>query len=191
LPRKLTYYVGATLDGFIAGSQGEIDFFPIEQDVVEWIAAEYPETLPTHARQALGIDAPNSRFDCVVQGRATYGMGLDEGITSPFAHLDQYVVSSSLGTSPDPAVTVIANDPLGAVKDLKRGDGLGVWLAGGGSVAGQLVSEIDELVVKSYPVAIGSGVPMFRDVSGPVQLELTNTLALPGGTVVSVYSRPD
>ena len=145
--------------------------------------------LATHARRALGVDAANSSFDCVIQGRTTYAIGLDEGITSPFAHLDQHVVSGGLGESPDPAVTVIAEDPLGAVRELKRRDGLGIWLAGGGNLAGQLIDEIDELVVKTYPVVIGSGVPMFRGAERPVQLELTGTMSLPSGTLVSSYSR--
>ena len=37
-----------------------------------WIAEEYPETLPAHVRQHLGIEAGPRHFDTVVMGRATY-----------------------------------------------------------------------------------------------------------------------
>ncbi|MET9406055.1 hypothetical protein ABZX90_09790 [Streptomyces sp. NPDC002935] len=47
-------------------------------------------------------------------GRATYEVGLKDGLTSPYDHLKQYVVSSTL-TSPDPAVTVV-DDPGALVR---------------------------------------------------------------------------
>jgi hypothetical protein len=72
--------------------------------VLESIAEQFPETLPTHVREQLGITAPGTRFDAVVMGRDTYAPALDAGITSPYAHLDQYVVSTTLPTGPDPRV---------------------------------------------------------------------------------------
>lgn len=68
--RTLTYYVAASLDGFIAGPAGEVDAFSFEGGLRDVITSELPETLPVHARAALGIgDAPNRRFDTVVMGR--------------------------------------------------------------------------------------------------------------------------
>jgi hypothetical protein len=43
-----------------------------------------------------------------------YEPALRAGITSPYPHLRQYVVSRSITESPDPAVEIIAGDPLGA-----------------------------------------------------------------------------
>jgi dihydrofolate reductase len=189
MPRTLTYYVGASIDGYIAGPHGEIDLFPVTQDLVDFIAAEFPETLPTHVRAALGIDPPNTRFDTIIQGRATYATALDLGMPSPYAHLRQYVVSGSIRHSPDPAVTMVAAAPATTVRELKNQDGAGIYLAGGGRLASQLLDEIDELIVKVYPVIIGVGVPMFATAQRPTQLTLTRTCALPGGTTILSYAR--
>jgi hypothetical protein len=54
-------------------------------------------TLPTHLREQLGVTAPGRRFDTVVMGRNTYTPALQAGIVSPFAHLDQYMVSTTAG----------------------------------------------------------------------------------------------
>ena len=111
--RKLVYYVGVSLDGRIAGPGGEFDFFPQgdEQQAAAystWVNALYPETVPTAYRAAVGVaDAPNRRFDTVVMGLGTYRPAFDNGITSPYAHLRQYVVSSTLKPDTDPAVTVV------------------------------------------------------------------------------------
>ncbi len=94
--RKLTYFIASTIDGCIAGPSGEFDFYPVTEDLLAFLGSQYPETLPTHGRAALGINGPNRRFDTVVMGRATYDLGLREGITSPYAHLRQYVVYSPI-----------------------------------------------------------------------------------------------
>jgi len=190
MPRMLTYYIGATVDGFIAGPGGEIDFFPATQDVLDFIVDEYPETLPGHVRADLGIDPPNARFDAVIMGRATYTPALDAGITSPYAHLRQWVVTRSITESPDPAVTLVSADPVATVRELKLQDGAGIYLAGGGVLAGQLLDEIDELVVKVYPVVAGAGTPMFSTSLRPTNLTLVQSRRLASGTVIQSYVRP-
>ncbi|MFB7471744.1 dihydrofolate reductase family protein [Kitasatospora sp. NPDC056184] len=190
--RKLTYYVGATIDGFIAAPDGDYRFLMpyVGGDYLSHMCAEYPETVPTPGRAALGIaEAPNQRFDTVVMGRGTYQPGLAVGLTSPYAHLRQIVFSRSLAGSPDPAVEVTAADPLELVRELKRQDGLGIWLCGGGELAGRLLPEIDELIVKQYPVAIGAGVPLFRAGHAPHTFALAGSHGFPNGVTVLTYER--
>ncbi|MER5934262.1 dihydrofolate reductase family protein [Streptomyces sp. NPDC002054] len=190
--RKLTYFVATSVDGFIGGPDGNADFFNqwLDPEYRDWMAAEYPETLPTHVQEFFGIkDLEARRFDAVIQGRGTYEEGLKLGITSPYAHLEQYVVSRSLATSPDPAVELIAGDVVARVRELKAQDGLGIWLCGGADLAGQLVEEIDEFVVKTYPVVAGSGVPMTRAGFGVREVELLGVKGFGGGQVVSTYAR--
>ncbi|GIG60051.1 deaminase [Longispora fulva] len=184
--RKLTYFVGTTVDGFIAGPEDQVDHYVVSPEVVGFLSTEYPETLPTHVRSALGVDAPGTRFDTVVMGRRTYQPGLDAGFTSPYGHLRQYVASSE-AESPDPAVTFTA-DPLATVRALKAEDGAGIWLAGGSGLAGALLSEIDELVVKVYPVVSGTGVPLLSAAFRPSVLRLTGNRQLGDGTVVLSYA---
>jgi dihydrofolate reductase len=185
--RRLTYVAGMTLDGFIAGPGDQVDFFPVTDDLVEFLVAELPETLPSHVRAQMGVDPPNRRFDTGIQGRATYDAALQAGITSPYAHLRQYVVSRTLA-SRDPAVTITA-EPLAEVRRLKADDGLGIWLMGGAQLAGALLPEIDELVVKLYPVTAGTGVPLFNADFAPTSFTLAGSHILPSGTAILTYAR--
>ncbi|CAM5424465.1 deaminase [Streptomyces spiroverticillatus] len=190
--RKLTYYVGMSLDGFIAAPDLSIDAYPISEEFLkDFLVGEYPECLPTHVRTALGADeAPNTHFDTMIQGRTTYQAALDIGITSPYAHLRQYVVSRSLTESPDPAVELISGDLAAKVRELKAEEGgLGIYLGGGGEVAGQLVDEIDELVVKLYPVVLGDGVRVLTAEFGVHHFALDSTRTFDNGTAVLTYSR--
>ncbi|MFQ6395155.1 dihydrofolate reductase family protein [Nocardia sp. KC 131] len=159
--RKLTYYVASTIDGFIASEDGSVDFFPVGGDHGPAIIAQYPETLPTKVREALGIDQRNRYFDTVLMGRKTHDFGVRTGTSSPYAHLRQFVVSTTLPESPDPAVQLIAADPLAKVRELKREDGLGIWLCGGGELAQVLLPEIDQIFLKLYPMVLGQGRPLF------------------------------
>ncbi|MGW5122928.1 dihydrofolate reductase family protein [Streptomyces sp. NPDC004069] len=187
--RRLTYYVAATLDGYIAAPDGTYDFLPFEGEVREAILAEYPETMPAHVRGPFGLtETPHRHFDTVIMGRGTYEPALKAGITSPYAHLEQYVVSRTL-TSPDPEVEVVADDPAALVRDLKKRDGMGIWLAGGGKLAAALRDEIDELIIKRNPVVIGTGIPLFDGPFAPTGFLPTARRHFDSGVSIAMYTR--
>jgi dihydrofolate reductase len=99
--RSLVYFVATTLDGYIAGlDRGDPDLFPFEGPHVADLLAEFPEMTPGHARPALGLNDDNRRFDTIVMGRTTYDIGRAVGLTSPYPHLRQIVVSTSVAASP-------------------------------------------------------------------------------------------
>lgn len=187
--RKLVYYVGTTIDGFIAAPDGNADFFPVTPDVVEFIVGSYPDALPTHIREQLGVDVPNPNFDVGVQGRTTFQPALDIGVTSPFAHLQQIVVSTSMAGSPDPAVEVVSSGIAERIRKLKAEDGKDIYLMGGSRLAGSLLAEIDSLVLKVYPLVAGAGIPLFTTDFSPTAFTLTGTRTLEGGTVILDYDR--
>ncbi|MYR40989.1 dihydrofolate reductase family protein [Streptomyces sp. SID5910] len=193
--RKLTYFIACSIDGFIGGPDGDASFMYrfVDQEFIEFLKAEYPETMATQGRRALGLDdLPNKRFDTVVQGRASYDLALKEGITSPYAHLREYVASRTLDPSPDPNVEIIASDLVGRVRALKAEESpLGIYLCGGSAVAGELIDEVDELVIKTYPVLLGTGMPMFTtgfDVSDFVP-DADAVRVFGNGVVVRTYNR--
>lgn len=187
--RRLTYFVGCSVDGYIADADGSLDaFFPLPDGLLEHLVTHFPQTLPSHVHGQLGITDPQGPFDTVVMGRGTYEPGVEAGVTSPYAHLHQYVFSTTL-TSPDPAVTVIPTDPVQAVRDLKNAPGDGIWLAGGGKLAATLLPEIDELIVKTYPFVLGSGISLFAGPVTPTHLALTDTHTLKSGATLHTYTR--
>lgn len=96
----------------------------------------------------------------MLQGRGSYQVALDQGVTSPYDHMRQYVFSTALRSDIDPNVTVVATDPLATVRELKAEEGgLGICVVGGPTLAGTLLPEIDALMIKRYPIVAGSGKP--------------------------------
>ncbi|MFJ8188877.1 dihydrofolate reductase family protein [Streptomyces sp. NPDC096094] len=191
--RKLTYFIACSIDGFIGGPDGDASFmFPfVDEEFFAFLASEYPETVSTQGRRQLGIDdLPNKRFDTVVQGRASYDLALREGITSPYAHLREYVASRTLTESPDPNVEIIPADLVGRVRELKAEDSaFDIYLCGGSVVAGELIDEIDELVVKTYPVVLGTGMPMFGSGFQISEFVPETVRTFGNGVMVRTYDR--
>jgi len=191
--RKLTYFIACTIDGFIGDPGGDASAMMryADEEFFEYLKTEYPETLPTHGRRALGLDdLPNKRFDTVVQGRASYDLALKEGITSPYAHLRQFVASRTLTESPDPNVEIVSDDLVGRVRELKAEDSpYDIYLCGGSRVAGQLAGEIDEMVIKTYPIVLGTGMPMFTAEFPVLEFALDSTRTFENGAVVRTYAR--
>ncbi|WP_327719334.1 dihydrofolate reductase family protein [Streptomyces sp. NBC_00490] len=191
--RKLTYFIACSIDGFIGDESGDAEFMMpfVDEEFLAFLAAEYPETLATAGRRALGLDGlANKRWDTVVQGRGSYNEGLKQGVTSPYAHLREYVASRTLTESPDPHVEIIADDLVGRVRELKAEEGeLGIYLCGGSRIAGELFDLIDELVIKTYPVTIGSGMPMFGSGFSITEFGLDDVRTFKNGVFVRTYSR--
>ncbi|WP_330182373.1 dihydrofolate reductase family protein [Nocardia sp. NBC_01503] len=190
--RKLTYYVAATIDGFIASEDGSVDFFPVGGDHGPAITAQYPETLPTKVREALGVDRPSVTFDTVIMGRKTHDFGVRTGTSSPYSHLRQFVVSAKLPETPDPDVELISGDPLARVRELKREKGLGIWLCGGGELAQSLLPEIDQIFLKLYPIVLGHGRPLFgagARLPEPTRYRVLTSRIFEDGVAFLKYSR--
>jgi dihydrofolate reductase len=185
--RKLVYFIACTADGFIAREDGGLDFFPMTGDHLPFIAQEYPETISGHLRKHLGVRDEHRHFSSVVMGRHTYEVGSSLGITSPYPHLQQFLVSSTLAESPDVEVQLVRRDPVALVRRLKQESGLDIWLCGGARLAGTLYEEIDELVLKVNPVVLGTGIPLFRDARGVTRLELIDHRTFAGGVAVHRY----
>jgi dihydrofolate reductase len=185
--RNLSYYVAVSIDGYIADPTGGFDAFLMEGDHAPVIFGEYADALPAHVHAAMGTEPPKTRFDTVIMGWNTLTPALDIGIASPYPHLRQ-IVASRRRRDVDPAI-VLTDDPLATVRDLKREEGLDIWLCGGGQLAGTLLPEIDQLILKRNPVIFGSGIPLFGNARyEPRSFALTETRSFESGVTIEQYS---
>jgi dihydrofolate reductase len=185
--RKLIYYVACTVDGFIAREDGSFDCFLTEGEHFDYLFDSFPETVPAHLRGVLGVSAANKHFDAVLMGRRTYEVGLSLGVTSPYPHLRQYLFSRGMKESPAAEVRLVRGGAAAIVRKLKQEPGKDIWLCGGGELAAQLFSEIDELILKVNPVVIGRGVPLFAGAIKPATLEVADRKVFGNGVTVTHY----
>lgn len=185
---ELIYYVAVSIDGYIAAPDGGYDAFLVEGDHVAVYLSDFADALPAHVLGALGMHPPGSRFDTVIQGWASYDVARAAGIERPYAHLSEFVATCSQ-TAPPVGVTFTA-DAVATVRELKRREGLGIYLCGGGNLAGELLPEIDRLILKRNPVILGDGVRLFGAAGAIVQnFDLVSCRGFESGVVIEKYVR--
>jgi dihydrofolate reductase len=162
--RRVFYRVATSLDGFIAGPKGEID----------WIVAD-----PT-----VDFASIYAGVDTVLLGRRTYELTLQPG--SPPWPVDWriFVFSRTLDAAQHVRVTV--NEDLNAtVAALRFEPGRDIWLFGGGGLCASLLAAglVDRIEVAVMPVVLGSGTPMVSPSAPRSRLTLTHSKVSPNGIV--------
>lgn len=188
--RELVYYVAVSLDGYIAAPDDTYDAFPLEGDHIDMILKEYTDTISTLGLEAMGLTPSLTRFDTVLMGWNTYAVGGTPPPGGHYGHLEQYVFSRTrTGADADQAVIVTDEDPVTVLRKLKQKSGSGIWLAGGGILASELVDEIDRLIVKVNPILLGSGKKIFAEREYSVnRLKLVASTPYESGVVVNEYT---
>ncbi len=142
--RTVRYSVAASLDGYIAGPNGEFDWIPEDPTV--------------------DFGALFARVDTVLLGRRSYELVANAGAGPWKADTRVYVFSRTLEPSDHPQVTLVRNDAEGVVADLRAEDGEGeIWLFGGGVLFRSLIlaAQVDRVEVTVVPILLGGGIPLF------------------------------
>ena len=189
--RKLKLQMQITLDGFVAGPNGESDwvFIPGKQD---------PEALQQMV--GFGVDLA-AGCDTILLGRKLGGaefVGYWENVAktqpeNPWHAFGQLMVThrkiafSRTETSlPDPNIEVKNGDLATEIQALKSQPGKDIIVYGGVNFVSSLVSLnlIDEYYLIVNPIAIGSGLSIFKERK---VLELESSVAFKSGKIVNKY----
>ena len=140
--RRLRYSVAMSLDGYIAGPNGEYD----------WIVTD----------PAIDFAALYRQFDAAVMGRKTFETAIQQGGSGEMPGMEVVVFSRTLRPQDHPKVTVLPGDPARVVAGMKDRPGKDIWLFGGGELFRSLAALglVDRVEVAVVPVLLGGGTPM-------------------------------
>jgi len=171
MAKRVRYQVAVSLDGFIAGPNGEND----------WIVMD----------PAIDFGALFKQFDTAIMGRKTYQAMAGQG-GGGMQGIEVVVFSHTLPASTKKGVRIVGDDPRDVVPALKAQPGRDIWLFGGGVMFRSLLDAglVDSVELAVVPVLLGSGVPLLPPGSA-TKLELVDQKTLPrSGIVVLAYSVP-
>ena len=172
MSRRLRYQVAVSLDGFIAGPNGEYD----------WIVMD----------PAIDFAALFKEFDTAVMGRKTYEVVTAQGGHGAMPGLEVVVFSRTLRPATHPGVRIVNDDPREVVAALKAKPGRDIWLYGGGDFFRSLLDAglVDTVEVAVVPVLLGGGVPLLPP-GAATKLTLADQKTLPASGIVALsYSIP-
>lgn len=166
--RSVTYLAAASLDGFIAGPEGQVDWLFTDDDY--------------------GLSSFVAGIDTVLVGRGTYDFMVGQGFPS-YPGMRNLVFSSTLRQEDHPEVEVVAEDPVPFVRALKAEPGSGIWLVGGGVLFRHLLAAdlVDEVVASLHPILLGGGIPLLPAHDGMTRLRLVDVRPYDTGLVTLSY----
>lgn len=170
---KTSVYIGTSLDGFIARSDGNIDWLiPYGNDDLNQAYIEF----------AKGIDA-------IVMGSGTY----EKVLSFPEWPYDKpvFVLSSRLETPPEGRdVTFLSMKPRQVLDHLSSRGYSSLYIDGGKVIQAFLAEDlIDRLIIGWVPVLIGRGIPLFGALRSDLRFNHVRAEVFSNGIVQCYYER--
>lgn len=181
--RKLIFQEFISLDGYAADKDGTTKFF------------ESPELNKGSDKDLLEL---MENIDAIILGANTYKMFVEywpdadhEIIAEKINTTPKYVFSKSLKKAPWgkwPEATIVDEDAVTAIKEMKNQEGKNLVLWGSISLAQNLMREqlIDEYHLRVTPSAIGAGRLLFEN-TGELKLKLLKTKKYESGLLLAEY----
>jgi dihydrofolate reductase len=180
--RKLNVFNLVTLDGYIAGQDGDISWHNVDEEF-----------------QELAEMASNSG-NTLLFGRVTYELMVsywptseaiknDPVVAQGMNKAEKIVFSRTLTKADWNNTRLVKDNMLTEIRKLKQGSGKDLTVLGSGSIVSQLAQErlIDEYQILLNPIVIGKGKTMFEGVKDRFSLKLTKTRVFRNGNVLLNY----
>jgi dihydrofolate reductase len=186
--RKIIYWVHASIDGYIAGPNGEFDW-------------------PALGPELFGYsEAMNEQVDTLMYGRVVWDMmasywptaDADPATTddhvrafAPFWRQTPKVVVSRTLDEADWGARVIGRNLADEIVDLKRRPGRDILLTGGAEVAASLteLGLLDDYRIVVHPVVLGGGPRLLLEPKDRIDMSLTDSRTFDSKTVLLRYER--
>jgi dihydrofolate reductase len=167
--RKIRYGVAMSVDGYIAGPNGEADWISIDSEV--------------------DFAAIWAQFDTLLMGRRTYEAARKRLGEAAFAGITTIVFSRTMRQQDHPQVTVVSELNPDWVRALQARSGKDIWLMGGGELFRSFLDSgcVDAVEVSVIPVLLGSGVPLLAPPYTPATLRLVSHEVYRSGRVSLAY----
>jgi dihydrofolate reductase len=177
--RKIIVYIATSADGFIARSDGSVD----------WLDRPRP-------KGNYGMGAFYKSIDTILWGRKTCDMALafqKKGVagTSFDTKVKNYVFTRSPLPSATPAGVEFVNEPIKAFATrLREKKGKDIWMMGGAGIIASFLDEgvIDEFMIHVIPKFIGEGIPLIAPGRRTVPLKLISCTKFTDGVVKLHYA---
>ena len=168
--RQVILFIATSLDGYIARTDGGIDWLFTDQDY--------------------GYAAFSAGIDTVIMGRKTYEKSLSFG-GFPYTGKECYVFTRNPNRGSDDRVVFLEDDPAELVRRLRSTEGKNIWLVGGADLIRDFVLKdlIDTYVVSIHPIILGAGIPLFQSPLPSHHLVLHDTTTFNSGLVQLTYTR--
>lgn len=186
--RRLVLFMHVSLDGFVAGPNGEMDWIKVDDQMFEYAGQRTNES------------------DTALYGRVTYQMMEGYWPTAAdkpnatkhdiehstwYNKVDKVILSKTMEGQQLPNTIIISNDIEYRVKALKQQAGKEIIIFGSPSASHTLMQYglIDEFWLFVNPILLGQGIPLFKNIQQITELKLVTTATFDSGVVCLQYQK--
>ncbi len=174
---KVVLYIAASLDGFIARPDGNLD----------WLNA-----LPNPDQIDYGYADFLSSIGSTIMGKNTYNEIIGFGVEWPYPGLDSYVVTSDTEFKvSSPATFALHADLNKFITGLKQKTDKDIWLIGGGQLITYFLNHdlLDRMILTLIPTVLGEGIPLFPNKPKESSWTLSKVEQFNTGVVSLTYDK--
>lgn len=185
--RKIIAFMHISLDGFVAGPNGEMNWIKINDEIFSHVGERV------------------AKCDSAMYGRNTYqmmenywpGAGTRPGATKHdiehskwYLDARKFVLSRTLSSEGSENVTVIADDLAKNIQEIKLQDGPEFLVFGSPGATHSLLQEnlIDGYWLFVNPIVLGQGIPLFKNIKEKTELNLLSSHVFQCGVVELRYA---
>ncbi|MES2652065.1 MAG: dihydrofolate reductase family protein [Bacteroidota bacterium] len=186
--RNLIFFMHTSLDGFVAGLNGEMDWIKVDEEIFDFVV---PMT---------------DKADAALYGRVTYEMMQnywptagehpnaskhDKEHSAWYNKVAKIVLSKTLSEEGLDNTTVISDKLAANINKIKEKDGKNILIFGSPRASHSLLSQdlIDEFWLFVNPVLLGQGIPLFKGVTEATKLKLLETKTFSCGVIALHYEK--
>ncbi|WP_392562162.1 dihydrofolate reductase family protein [Orbus sturtevantii] len=158
--RKTTVFIAQSLDGYIATNNDEVDWlYDIE------------------GKGDNGYQVFYDSIDTVIMGKRTYDWIVKNTETYPYNNKQSYIITHQQD-SPTNDIHFLNKSLEQSLQTIKLQKGQGIWIVGGGQLISYLlkIGYIDEIKITVAPIILGTGIPLFQNISKQVNLHFEKVM---------------
>ncbi|MBK5279004.1 MAG: dihydrofolate reductase [Bacteroidia bacterium] len=186
--RKLVLFMHTSLDGFVAGPNGEMDWIKVDDEMFDY-AGQRTEQADTALYGRVTYEMMNAYWPTAADQPNASKHDIDH--SRWYNKVEKIVVSRSLKGKEISPVEVISANLKQEISNLKKKSGKEIIMFGSPSLGHALTQAglIDDYWLFVNPILLGDGIPMFKDIKEKVNLKLVAQRIFPSGVTCLHYQK--
>lgn len=186
--RNLVYFMHSSLDGFVAGSNGEMNWITVDDEIFDFVTTM------------------TDQVDTALYGRVTYQMmeaywptageqpnasRHDKEHSIWYKNVSKVVLSKTINETGLLNTKVISDNLSENINKLKQQSGKNILIFGSPGASHSLLNAglVDAFWIFVNPILLGQGIPLFKNISELIKLTLLDTKTFTSGVVALHYRK--
>ena len=186
--RNLIFFMHTSIDGFVAGTKGELDWIKADDEIFDFVGTM------------------TDKADTALYGRVTYEIMQsywptagdhpnaskhDKEHSAWYNKVPKIVLSNTISEKGLDNTTVFSGQLAENIHKIKQQDGKNILIFGSPRASQSLLNKglIDEFWLFVNPIILGQGMPLFKDITSTIKLNFVASKAFACGVIALHYEK--